>query len=136
MNEKATNWILFVICIVLLAGAVVSARLAGYYHGKYTSLKATVDAASAGELQRKYESAIDELRNVQSAYDEIRESVGGLEEVDRRRAEGFGRIYGIISDAGKSASGVASGDQRARIAFDAIARIADELEAEFGGGSE
>ena len=94
MNEKATNWVLLVVCFVLLAGTVVSARLAGYYHGKYTSLKATVDAAGNGglvDLVQQHDGTIQSLqdnnRELRSELESARELTGELRDRHGRAVE-------------------------------------------------
>jgi hypothetical protein len=143
LNEKQKAVFNCVILYFLLAVALCGAGFGLFYKLKYDKLSAdhaqlqsSVDAANSGELQRKYDAAIDKLRDAQSSLDELRQSVDRLEEVDRRRAEGFGRVRDILDDTAKSTSGITSGEQRARIAFEAIARITDELEAEFESSAE
>ena len=114
-----------------------------YFHHKYSEsnknyaeLLSVVESADADEFKRKFVVISSELKRTKSALARSEQTVGNLEEVDRRRDEGIGRIYGIIDDAGKTVVGITSGEQRARIAFEAIARIVDELEAEFGRSAD
>ena len=136
MNEKAKSIainIVFVFWgIVTLCGIAAGV----YFYCKYAESQSLIESANAGELQQRLDDVSGELERTKSALSRSEQSVGDLEEVDQRRAEGIGRIYGIIDDAGKSVVGIASGEQRARIAFEAIARIVDELEAQFGRGPE
>jgi len=132
VREKNKIIILVILCVGYLGGI----GSGFYFYWKYDTLRNTVESASAGELQRRLTEAEGALKRANASLAESRESVGRLEEVDQRRVAGIGRIYGIIDDAGKSVVGVAGGEQRARIAFEAIARIVDELEAEFGGSPE
>jgi len=132
VRKKIKVFIIVFLCVIFLGG--IGSGI--FFFRKYDNLRNLVESANAGELQRRLTEAEAALERANTSLAESRESVGRLEEVDQRRDAGIGRIYGIIDDAGKSVIGVASGEQRARIAFEAIARIVDELEAEFGRSPE
>jgi hypothetical protein len=128
-----------IIIIAICVFAVIA--ICGIAYGtnnknKYEQLRATIAAANAGELQQRLDSVTGELERTKSALNRSDQSVGELTELDQRRLAGVKRIYTIIDDTGKSIIGITSGEQRARIAFETIARIVDELEKEFGGGAE
>ena len=121
---------IFVSCVAF--GGIIS----GVYNwNRYSILCATINSTNAGELQSKLGTVTAELERTKSTLAECQQFVGGLEELDQRRVAGFRRIGAIIDDAGKSVSGIASGEQRARIAFEAISKIVDILETEFSGSA-
>jgi hypothetical protein len=128
---------IFIIMGIILLLGIISAICYGiYYRTKYESIIATIKSTNGTELERKLGAVTAELERTKSALAESEQSVGRLEELDQRRDEGIRRISGIIDNAGKSASGIESGERRARIAFEAIAGIADILENEFSGGAK
>jgi uncharacterized protein YoxC len=126
------NRIIVIVCAVV---ALCGVGFGVYYQAKATRLQSAFDTAG-GELQQQLGDVTAELERTRAALDRAEQSVGELEDVDKRRVAGIRRIFGILDETGKSVSGIASGEQRARIAFEAIARITDELEAEFGGSAE
>ena len=124
--------------IIVIVCAIVSLCGVGFgvhYRIQTTRLQAAFDTAG-GELQRQLGDVTDELERTRASLNRSEQSVAELEDVDQRRVAGIRRVFGILDETGKSVSGIASGEQRARVAFEAITRIVDELEAEFGGGPE
>jgi len=115
------------ISVIAICGIVTGL----HFRNKYNGLRNTIESANAGELQRQLGDATAELERTKSALVRSEQSVGELEELDQRRDAGIKRIGAILDDAGKSVIGITSGEQRARIAFEAIARIINILEAEF-----
>ena len=128
---------IIVILFIFISGLAICGIAAAVFNwNRYKDLRDTIESANDGELQRQLGAVTAELERTKSALAESEESVGRLEELDQRRDAGIKRIGGIIDDAGKSVSGVESGERRARIAFEAIARIVDILESEFSGGAK
>jgi cell division protein FtsL len=78
------------------------------------------------------QSRIDSLTGTINELTELnrsqQESLGQLEGVDRLREAGIARIERIVGDAGTAIKSTQSGNLRAEVAFNAIARIVDELE--------
>jgi len=128
---------IIVFLFIFISGvAICGIAAAAFNWNRYKGLRDTIESANAGELQRQLGTVTAELERTKSALTESQQSVGRLEELDQRRDEGIRRISGIIDNAGKSVSGIESGERRARIAFEAIAGIVDILETEFSGGAK
>ena len=117
------------IALVLLTGMYFLGRT---HAASYQSEQAN----TIRKLTEELTGARIELEFARKSLVESRIAVGKLEDMDFQRAARIGRIYGIIDDAGKSVSGITDGERRARIAFEAIARIVDILEEEFGRCAE
>ena len=100
---------------------------------QYAELQATVDAANAGELQRKYDSAIDELGRVQSDLADVREYVGGLEAIKSEWATGIERLEQGFERSYDGISRARTGNEQAEAAFRAIYDLSYIFEEEFGG---
>jgi len=107
-----------------------------YFGCRYHKPRIETGHADDGTLQQQLDAIKAELKRTRAALKQADQSVERLEELDKRRGEGIKRIGGIIDEAGKSVVGIASGERRARIAFEAIAGIVDILENEFGGSPD
>ena len=126
--------IFVIVALVIIAGIGIGSGI--WFNGKYTKLKNTIEAANAGELQRKLDTAIDSLDRTTAELIESRQSVAELTELDQRRISGVERIEGIAESVVDGIIRAQSGNERTERALRGIAEIIDALEAEFGGSAK
>jgi len=132
VQNKIILWVIIV--SVLVAGGGIGCGI--WYNRKYTDLRNTVEAASAGELQRKLDTALDSLDRTTADLTESRQSVAELEGIDRQRNEGVERIERSLIETGDAIRDAKSGNAMAEAAFRGIEKISYILETEFGGRSK
>jgi hypothetical protein len=107
-----------------------------YWKVAYERLSATIEAANGSELQRKLSTVTAELEQVRGQLTESQQSVGRLEEIDRRRDAGLERIERSLDATGRAVVNAQSGNARAEAAFRGIQELSYIIETEFGRGAE
>jgi hypothetical protein len=120
--------IFITIITIILIGAFVVAGFAIFYKTKYDELDRALKAASGTELALRLADTESQLREANRALTESRESVGRLEEVDKRRADGLVRISGILTDTVSQIEKAKDGNEKAKLAFQFILTISDEIQ--------
>jgi outer membrane murein-binding lipoprotein Lpp len=107
-----------------------------YWKIAYEQLSATIEAANGSILQGKLSTVTAELERVREELTESQQSVGRLEEIDRRRNAGLERIERSLDTTGTAIRNALSGNARAEAALRGIQELSYILEAESGGGSK
>ena len=134
MDEKVkVSHLWIIVDAVLFALALCGAGAGLYYHAKYNDLRNTVEAARAGELQRQLSNVTIELERTKTSLAESEQSVGRLEEIDRRRDAGIERIERSLDATGSGIRNAQGGNAVTEAALRGIKEISYILEEEFGG---